>query len=206
MKLSCLKIILPKSRPHRIRPLSSDFRLLAAVLCLLSAVLCPFARAGGSWLVDGQAVQTLEVSTATDPRVVTAVQPSATNEHLTIFRYADDPQQDHKKITIRAAAPGVGDVSAVVNPEEGFVVYSGGETVARLSASSMRLGTVDTEIEILGSDVYLYADASDPDHALNRRTGDNRYIKRTEGITVNHTIQAGAVLQIQNGIITAINP
>jgi len=107
------------------------------------------------------------------------IRSAVSNEHISLYCYADDPQQSHKKITIRAAAPGVGDVSAVVDPEEGFVVYTGGETAARLNASSMRLGTVDTEIEILGSDVYLYADASDPDHALNRRTGDNRYHQKS---------------------------
>ncbi len=39
-----------------------------------------------------------------------------------------------------------------------------------------------------------------------RSYADTRYIQRTEGITTTHTIQAGDVLQIQNGIITAINP
>jgi hypothetical protein len=29
---------------------------------------------------------------------------------------------------------------------------------------------------------------------------------RTEGITTNHTVQAGDVLVISNGLITAINP
>ncbi len=41
---------------------------------------------------------------------------------------------------------------------------------------------------------------------MNRSYADTRYLKRSEGITVNHTVQAGDVLQIQNGIITAINP
>ena len=48
-----------------------------------------------------------------------------------------------------------------------------------------------------------------PDHNLaviNRSYADTRYIKRSEGITTNHTFQAGDVLQVQNGIITAINP
>ncbi len=48
-----------------------------------------------------------------------------------------------------------------------------------------------------------------PNHNLavvNRSYADTRYIKRSEGITTNHTFQAGDVLQIQNGIITAINP
>lgn len=134
------------------------------------------------------------------------VQSSVQNEHISMYCYADDPQQDHKKITIRAAAPGVGDVTATVDPEEGFVVDDEWGRAARISSSSMRLGTNDTEIEILGSEVYLYPDATDPDHALNQRTGDARYIQRTEGITTNYTFQAGDVLQIQNGIITAINP
>ena len=40
----------------------------------------------------------------------------------------------------------------------------------------------------------------------NRDYNDNRYIQRSEGITINHPFQAGDILQIQNGIITAINP
>jgi hypothetical protein len=41
---------------------------------------------------------------------------------------------------------------------------------------------------------------------VSRGYADARYLKRTEGITTNHTFQAGDVLQIQNGLITAINP
>lgn len=47
------------------------------------------------------------------------------------------------------------------------------------------------------------------DHSLailNRGYADNRYVQRSEGITTNHTFQVGDILQIQNGIITAINP
>ena len=40
----------------------------------------------------------------------------------------------------------------------------------------------------------------------NRDYNDNRYIQRSEGITTIYHPQAGDVLQIQNGIITAINP
>jgi len=46
----------------------------------------------------------------------------------------------------------------------------------------------------------------DPSAIINRTYADTRYIQRTEGITTNHTFQVGDVLQIQNGIITAINP
>lgn len=161
--------------------------------------------AGGGWML---------MSVADDPWAILNrsyadgryVQSSVQNEHISLYCYADDPQQDHKKIIIRAAAPGVGDVTATVDPEEGFVVDDEWGRAARISSSSMRLGTNDTEIEILGSEVYLYPDATDPDHALNQRAGDARYIQRTEGITTNYTFQAGDVLQIQNGIITAINP
>lgn len=41
---------------------------------------------------------------------------------------------------------------------------------------------------------------------VSRGYADSRYLRRSEGVTVNHTLQAGDVLQIQNGIITAINP
>ena len=53
---------------------------------------------------------------------------------------------------------------------------------------------------------FLMSVENDPYTLLNRTYADTRHLKRTEGITVNHTIQAGDVLQIQNGIITAINP
>jgi hypothetical protein len=160
---------------------------------------------GGGWMA---------MSVADDPWAIINrnyadsryVQSSVQNEHISIYCYADDPQQDHKKITIRATAPGVGDVTATVDPEEGFVVDDQWGRAARISSSGMRLGTNNTEIEILGSEVWLYPDATSPAHALNRRTGDARYIQRSEGITTNHTFQAGDVLQIQNGIITAINP
>ncbi len=302
------------------RQVIASWRAISAclVLLLLSAVLCPPIWAGGSWLVDGQAVQSLEVQTTNDdPAAIhtdgtrkmaaplafenSVSSPSAglfkayvpwdgtydfflfdedeealrlsngslgfyptgdlyisgatvgdangsgrvdigestlkggtwmldavgpydeciitrgfadnryirsavSNENVSLYCYADDPQQSHKKITIRAAASGVGDVTATVDPEEGFVVDDQWGRAARISSASMRLGTGNTEIEIMGSDVYLYADATSADHALNRRTGDNRYIQRSEGITTNHTFQAGDVLQIQNGIITAINP
>jgi len=42
--------------------------------------------------------------------------------------------------------------------------------------------------------------------ASRRCYADTRYLMRSEGITTNHTVQAGDVLQIQNGLITAINP
>lgn len=47
---------------------------------------------------------------------------------------------------------------------------------------------------------------NDPYAIMNRSYADSRYIQRTEGINTNYTLQAGDVLQIQNGIVTAINP
>jgi hypothetical protein len=41
---------------------------------------------------------------------------------------------------------------------------------------------------------------------ISRGYADDRYLMRTEGITTNHTVQAGDVLVISNGLITAINP
>ena len=46
----------------------------------------------------------------------------------------------------------------------------------------------------------------DPKAIIHKEFADNRYIQRTEGITTTHIIQVGDTLQIQNGIITAINP
>ncbi|MBN2162816.1 MAG: hypothetical protein JXR25_05105 [Pontiellaceae bacterium] len=41
---------------------------------------------------------------------------------------------------------------------------------------------------------------------ISRGFADNRYVLQSAGITTNYTVQAGDVLQIQNGVITAINP
>jgi hypothetical protein len=41
---------------------------------------------------------------------------------------------------------------------------------------------------------------------ISRGYADDRYLMRTEGVTSNHTVQAGDVLVISNGLITAINP
>ncbi|MBN2164312.1 MAG: hypothetical protein JXR25_02355 [Pontiellaceae bacterium] len=41
---------------------------------------------------------------------------------------------------------------------------------------------------------------------INRGFADGRYVMQSIGITTNYTIQAGDVLQIQDGVITAINP
>jgi hypothetical protein len=47
---------------------------------------------------------------------------------------------------------------------------------------------------------------NDPLSIMNRSYADNRYVQKSSGITTNYTVQAGDVLQIQNGVITAINP
>jgi len=63
------------------------------------------------------------------------------------------------------------------------------------------------EDEIIEGPQWRLDQVMDHDKALiNRSYADSRYLKRTEGITTNHTFQAGDVLQIQNGLITAINP
>ena len=62
MKSFCHKIVLPKIRSHRIR----------VYLCLSVALaaLCLSSHAGGSWLADGRAVQTLENQIGTDPSAI----------------------------------------------------------------------------------------------------------------------------------------
>ncbi len=58
----------------------------------------------------------------------------------------------------------------------------------------------------IGGGWWLQDVIDDPKAIIHKEFADNRYIQRSEGITTNHVIQAGDTLQIQNGIITAINP
>jgi hypothetical protein len=59
---------------------------------------------------------------------------------------------------------------------------------------------------LAGGGWFVSTVENDPNSILNRSYADNRYVQQSTGITTNHTFQAGDVLQIQNGIITAINP
>lgn len=66
---------------------------------------------------------------------------------------------------------------------------------------------VSFEERLLGGGGWMTLSvADDPYSILNRTYADNRYVQKSAGITTNHTFQAGDVLQIQNGVITAINP
>lgn len=57
-----------------------------------------------------------------------------------------------------------------------------------------------------GAKWHVAVDPTEDSGIVSKGYADGRYLQRTEGITTNHTIQAGDVLQIQNGLITAINP
>lgn len=57
-----------------------------------------------------------------------------------------------------------------------------------------------------GAKWHVAADPTEDSGIVSKGYADGRYLQRTEGITTNHTFQAGDVLQIQNGLITAINP
>jgi hypothetical protein len=59
---------------------------------------------------------------------------------------------------------------------------------------------------LAGGGWFVTTVENDPNSILNRSYADNRYVQQSTGITTNYTIQAGDVLQIQNGVITAINP
>ena len=83
-----------------------------------------------------------------------------------------------------------------------LVMYGYG--MLRLSGESTYISF--EERVFAGGGWFVSSVEDDPSAILNRSYADSRYIQRTEGITINHTIQAGDILQIQNGIITAINP
>lgn len=59
---------------------------------------------------------------------------------------------------------------------------------------------------LAGGGWFIMSVENDPYAILNRTYADNRYVQQSTGITTNYTVQAGDVLQIQNGVITAINP
>ena len=86
--------------------------------------------------------------------------------------------------------------------EAANLVFHGGGTITHPGEGS----SINFEEHSLNGGWFLTSVENDPYTVINRTYADTRYIQRTEGITVNHTIQAGDVLQIQNGIITAINP
>lgn len=79
--------------------------------------------------------------------------------------------------------------------------------------SIMQLG-YNTRIEfetglLTGSGAAKWHVAADPTEnsgIVSKGYADGRYLQRTEGITTNHTFQAGDTLVISNGLITAILP
>ena len=215
MKTFFPKIILPKTRPHRIRPLFYDFRLLVAVLCLLSAVLCQPSRAGGSWLVDGESVQSLEVQTTNaDPN---ALYTDGTRTMAAALEFAPSVSSPSTGL-FKADVPwdGLYDFFIMDEDNEAIHLFNGSAgffPTSDLYIYGSTLGDNNGGGEISMGEMTLRGgswliDAVGPyaECIISRGYADSRYIMRTEGITVNHTIQAGDVLQIQNGIITAINP
>ena len=66
--------------------------------------------------------------------------------------------------------------------------------------------TVSIEEGILYGDWALDSVLNADEAIITRAFADNRYLKRTEGITTNRVIQAGDTLVISNGLITAILP
>jgi hypothetical protein len=201
------------------KPHISIFHLptVLAVICLLASVLCQPSRAAGSWLVDGQAVQSLEVQTTNDDPA--ALHTDGTRSMQAPLIFAEE-----------TLSPGTGLISAWSPWEDEYDLFGfddGNETfVLCPTYSSLGFeaanfifngnGSIDfaggsahisfEEYTFGGGGWYMSAVANDPTAVLNRSYADSRYIQRTEGIAVNHTIQAGDVLQIENGIITAINP
>lgn len=193
------------------------YRRLPACLaiCFLSAVLCPPVRAGGSWIVDGQAVQSLEVQTTNDD-------PAAL--HTDGSRKMTAPLVYESNVS--SASTGL--LRAYFPPEAGYIeilLVDEDEEVMRLSSSS-NVGLMIGDLFISSSSVFntsmgtkiafedqmfeggwMIDSVLNNNYAvMNRSYADNRYLLKSAGITTTHTIQAGDVLQIQNGIIIAINP
>jgi len=304
-------------------------KIAFAVLCLLSAALCSPVWAGGSWLVDGQTVQTLEVQTTNDDpaalhtdgtRKMTAplsFDSSASVPNSGIFNayipwsggYSDIFVMDEDEEVMWLASDqnvsfGVGslfissgqltsfDYGSSINFEErsfgggGWWIYSVldddnaimsriyadnryhrtsaittplkfdaslsstvnglfkatvpwdaeyefftfdptyetvvlSPTVSSLGFEAANLimngyGTIRLKGEstyisfeermLAGGGWFVSTVENDPNSILNRSYADNRYVQQSTGITTNYTFQTGDVLQIQSGVITAINP
>ena len=194
---------------------TKNLKLPNLFTAFLLCFLCLFVantHAGGSWLVDGQAVQTLEVQTTNaDPNALytdgtrTMQAPLAFDTSVTsLFRaYTPwDGMYDFFVLDENLEAVKLCNGSVGFYPTSDLYIF--GTTLGDDSGGG---GRVDIgEMTLKGG--YWQVDTVGPydESIITRGFGNSTYIQRTEGITVNHTIQAGDVLQIQNGIITAINP
>ena len=82
-------------------------------------------------------------------------------------------------------------------------LYISGNVVGDANTS----GRIDIGEQTLKGGYWALDSVSPYDNGIiTRGFADNRYVLQSTGITTNYTIQAGDVLQIQNGVITAINP
>jgi hypothetical protein len=305
----------------------SRFRFLS-VLCLLSAALCLPAWAGGSWLVDGQAVQTLDVQTSNadpsalytdgsrtmqaplvfDPSVSSSVTGlfkanvpwdsqydffTFNSSHETVVlspnalvgfeagglilsgnmlkqtsegtivdfaehrlaggwwlqdvlddpyalihrQYADNRYVQQSGVTsplifdsslssettglFKATVPWDAEYefftfnpsreTVVLSPTVSSLGFEAGNVILHSSGTIRYKGNTSTYISLgehflAGGGWFIDSVENDSDSILNRGYADNRYVMQSTGITTNHTVQAGDVLHIQNGVITAINP
>ena len=187
-KLFGHKIILFKPTPHRFRVLRGSYVLILCSLCALVAN----SHAGGFWFADGSAVSPFETQSIT--------QEFADSHYLQDLDATD-------KILIKT--PGFGNDLKLHSSDADMKFNVGsGSGVLEIWAARM---VVSRDVSISGK-LSSASTAPDPEwefpgrYVGNRDYNDNRYIQRIGGITVNHTIQTGDTLQIQNGIITAINP
>lgn len=168
-------------------------------------------HASGSWLVDGQIVQTptadpdaIYIDGTRHMEAPLCFAPSVANPYSKLFRAYIPWTEAYADIFILDEDEEVLWLSTSQNINFG---------VGSLFISSTQLtslsygGSINFEERSLGGGGWILTTVENSSYAiLNRTYADTRYIQRSEGITVNHTIQAGDILQIQNGIITAINP
>jgi len=196
---------LRQSRRH------SHFKFQVSSLILLLLICAANARAQ-QWIIDGQQTQTLNLNVS-DPQAI----------------HADGSRSMEAPL---AFAPAVSSTSGLFRAtvpwdeaEYDFFIFDADEE--RLDFSTQdALGLMFQNLYLNNRGMFDYVEGISinfEEHSLkggwmsdsvldnsyailNRGYADVRYLMRTEGMTATHTIQAGDVLQIQNGLITAINP
>ena len=176
--------------------------MLLALCCLLSQ-----AHAAGSWLADGQPVDspealftdgstTMQAPLVFDPCVSSAV--SGLFKATVPWDFEYDFFTFNETYETIVLSPSISSLGF----EAGNLVLHGGGVITHPGEGT----SINFEEHSLNGGWFLPTVENDAYTLMNRTYADTRYLLRTEGITVNHTIQAGDVLQIQDGLITAINP
>ena len=204
--------------------LSSSFKFLVSSFLALLFAHCAQADL---WVIDGQQVQTLNLNVS-DPKALYVDGSREMSAPLVFSEACSAPTSSIFQITV----PWFGGINEffIFDPAYEYLklcdaslsLEVGGLILSSAGINSMEFpgrlnfeegvlefgeeANISTEEGTLEGNWYLGSVANDNSALINRSYADTRYLQRAEGITTNHTVQAGDVLQIQSGLITAINP